>query len=266
MDWNTLAPMASLMSAGDVLVQYDQAYERYDTPNPQQVALELHHHPAGPLRSRLLRRPATERLPRAPLRRAGALASGPNQGWTAPLVSYTVDQSPADRPGRVDARPRWSSTGDASGLVDAVVGRPARRQPDHPLRRHARHRADAPTKHPGRAPPTWWSPTPTASRATGGTRSTRTPGTPRPRPRARTRPTRPTRRSTCSPRRRPTPSPPPSSHGIASVTASSYGSSITYLPEDRPAAALDGNTQTAGGRLLRAAHRAVVAGRPSPSR
>ena len=29
------------------------------------------------------------------------------------------------------------------------------------------------------------------------------------------------------------------------MTASSYGSSITYLPEDRPAAALDGNTQTA---------------------
>ena len=34
MDWNALAPMASLMSAGDVLVQYDQAYERYDTPEP----------------------------------------------------------------------------------------------------------------------------------------------------------------------------------------------------------------------------------------
>ena len=32
--------------------------------------------------------------------------------------------------------------------------------------------------------------------------------------------------------------------GVSSVTASSYGSSITYLPEDRPANALDGNTQT----------------------
>ncbi len=30
--------MASLMSAGDVLVQYDQAYERYDIPSPQEVA------------------------------------------------------------------------------------------------------------------------------------------------------------------------------------------------------------------------------------
>ena len=33
--------------------------------------------------------------------------------------------------------------------------------------------------------------------------------------------------------------------GVSSVTASSYGSSITYLPEDRPSAAIDGNTQTA---------------------
>ena len=33
--------------------------------------------------------------------------------------------------------------------------------------------------------------------------------------------------------------------GVSSVTASSYGSSITYLPEDRPPAALDGNVQTA---------------------
>ena len=34
-------------------------------------------------------------------------------------------------------------------------------------------------------------------------------------------------------------------HGVASVSASSYGSSIDYLPEDQPTAALDGNTQTA---------------------
>jgi hypothetical protein len=32
---------------------------------------------------------------------------------------------------------------------------------------------------------------------------------------------------------------------VSSVTASSYGSSITYLPEDRPSSALDGDTKTA---------------------
>ena len=41
------APMASLMSAGDVLVQYDQAYERYDTPIPQQLAADLAPTPPG---------------------------------------------------------------------------------------------------------------------------------------------------------------------------------------------------------------------------
>ncbi len=38
MDWSSLAPMASLMSVGDVLVQYDQAYERYDIPDPRVIA------------------------------------------------------------------------------------------------------------------------------------------------------------------------------------------------------------------------------------
>lgn len=33
-DTAALAPIARLMSAGDVLVQYDQQYERYDTPRP----------------------------------------------------------------------------------------------------------------------------------------------------------------------------------------------------------------------------------------
>ncbi len=47
LDPNTLAPMASLMSAGDVLVQYDQAFERYDTPNPQQLAQDLTPTPRG---------------------------------------------------------------------------------------------------------------------------------------------------------------------------------------------------------------------------
>ena len=34
MDWAALAPVARLMSAGDVLVQYDQANERFDPPRP----------------------------------------------------------------------------------------------------------------------------------------------------------------------------------------------------------------------------------------
>ena len=63
MDWNALAPMASLMSAGDVLVQYDQAYERYDTPNPQQLAARPGHHPA---RAQPTRSPTAPRGPTSP--------------------------------------------------------------------------------------------------------------------------------------------------------------------------------------------------------
>src|SRR5580692_11411555 len=89
MDWNALAPMASLMSAGDVLVQYDQAYERYDTANPQQVASELAVTPGGLLDPVSYGAPRPN-VPLVPHFDEATLARPPNQGWTAPLVSYTV--------------------------------------------------------------------------------------------------------------------------------------------------------------------------------
>ena len=117
MDWDTLGPMASLLDAGDVLVQYDQAYERYDTPIPQEVAAQLATTPAG------LSDPVTYGTPRPnipllPHFDEGMLALPANPGWTAPLVSYTV----------ADPRPivRTESTatplvvdGDANGVVAA---------------------------------------------------------------------------------------------------------------------------------------------------
>jgi hypothetical protein len=47
MDWNSLAPIARLMSAGDILVQYDQQYERYNAPRPALVSHELATVPPG---------------------------------------------------------------------------------------------------------------------------------------------------------------------------------------------------------------------------
>ena len=76
MDWNALAPMASLMSAGDVLVQYDQAYERYDTPDPQVLASQLQPTPGRALRPRVLRRPSTQRVHHPPSGRGRTRASG----------------------------------------------------------------------------------------------------------------------------------------------------------------------------------------------
>ena len=138
MEWNTLAPMASLMSAGDVLVQYDQQFERYDIPNPQQVALELATTPPGsPTRCPTAPRSPTSRACRSSTRRR--CPGRPTRGGPPPLVSYTVD----------DPRPivRTESLahplvvdGDADGLVSRLVGRAPGREPDHPLRRHPRHR------------------------------------------------------------------------------------------------------------------------------
>ncbi len=40
-NYNALAPMARLMRAGDLMVEYDQRYEHYGVPQPQLLALQL---------------------------------------------------------------------------------------------------------------------------------------------------------------------------------------------------------------------------------
>ena len=45
--WSSLAPMARLLSAGDVLVQYDQRFEHYNSPEPQLLAQDLARRPTG---------------------------------------------------------------------------------------------------------------------------------------------------------------------------------------------------------------------------
>ena len=44
---NALAPMSRLMGAGDLMVEYDQQYERYGVPQPQLLALHLLQTPLG---------------------------------------------------------------------------------------------------------------------------------------------------------------------------------------------------------------------------
>ena len=242
MDWNTLAPMASLMSAGDVLVQYDQAYERYDTANPQQVASDLATTPAG-LSDPVSYGAPRPNVPLVPHFDEAALARPPNQGWTAPLVSYTV----------ADPRPivRTESTktplvvdGDASGIVGAasvglLAGNPTilyagTLDTDAPLKKATLGApADLVVTDTNRKRAMEWN---TLSENTGAT-ETAAQGP-----------------DTTNPADEPLnlfPKAPADAQttavysGVASVTASSYGSSITYLPEDRPFSAIDGNTQTA---------------------
>ena len=82
-DPSGLAPMASLMSAGDVLVQNDLAYERYDQPLPQTISADLTPVPFwlgkadgyGPPSRTYHRSPRSTRCQRRCLRTAVAFAS-----------------------------------------------------------------------------------------------------------------------------------------------------------------------------------------------
>ncbi len=242
MNWNALGPMTSLMSAGDVLVQYDQAYERYDTPNPQQVADDLAVTPPG-LTDPVSYGTPRPNVPLVPQFDEAALARPANQGWPAPLVSYTV----------TDPRPivRTESThtplvvdGDASGIANAasvglLAGNPSilyagTLDTDPSLRKATLTKpADLVVTDTNRKQGFEWN---SLNENTGYTETASQPP------------------DTSDPSDAPLnlfPKAPPDAQttsvlqGVSSVTASSYGSSITYLPEDRPSAALDDNDQTA---------------------
>ena len=59
---NALAPMARLMGAGDLLVEYDQRYEHYGVPHPTAPGPAPQPDPAGSLRPDLVRQPPPQRL------------------------------------------------------------------------------------------------------------------------------------------------------------------------------------------------------------
>jgi len=242
MDWNTLAPMASLMDAGDVLVQYDQAYERYDTPNPQTVAAQLTTTPPGLVHPVSYGTPRPN-VPLLPHFSEGSLALPANPGWPAPLVSYTV----------ANPRPivRTESTadplvvaGDANGVVGAasvglLSGNPTilysgTLDTNKALQKSTlTDPANLVVTDTNRKQGYRWN----SLNENIGYTETAAQGP-----------------DTADPSDAPLnlfPGAPADAQtttvlaGVSSVTASSYGSSITYLPEDRPAAALDGNPQTA---------------------
>ena len=242
MDWNAMAPMASLLDAGDVLVQYDQAYERYDTPNPQTLAAELATTPPGLVDPVAYGTPRPN-VPLLPHFDEGSLALPANATWPAPLVSYTVA---APRP---IVRTESTATplvvaGDANGIVGAasvglLTGNPtilyAGTLDTDPTLAHRTLSAPATlvVTDTNRKQGYRWN---SLNENTGYT-ETAAQGP-----------------DTTDASDAPLdlfPGAPADAHtttalaGVSSVTASSYGSSITYLPEDRPTAALDGNTQTA---------------------
>ncbi len=86
---NALAPMSRLMGAGDVMVEYDQRYEHYGVPQSQLLALQLLQTPTG------LSDPTSFGTPRPNVSTVSTLneedLSVPgNVGWPSPIVTYTV--------------------------------------------------------------------------------------------------------------------------------------------------------------------------------
>ena len=114
-NWNALAPMAPLMGAGDVMVQYDQAYEHYDIPHPQLLALAAPAHAASGSPT-----PMSYGAPRPNVSTVSTLdeqdlAVPANVGWPAPLVTYTVKNPRAMLRGESDSG-AIVMDGDATGL------------------------------------------------------------------------------------------------------------------------------------------------------
>jgi len=119
--WSSLAPMARLLSAGDVLVEYDQRYEHYGVPQPGLLAQQLEQTPAGltdpvPFGTPTPNIPSYSTLDEQDLTALGPLPVPP------PLVDYTVPNPRPITRGESD-NGALVVAGDANGLEDlADVG------------------------------------------------------------------------------------------------------------------------------------------------
>ena len=122
---NALAPMSRLMGAGDLMVEYDQQYERYGVPQPQLLALQLLQTPLG------LTDPVSFGTPRPnasiglDAERAGPLGPGQRRLALArssptpcPTRGPWCGASPMRAPWSWRATPPASTTWPGSGLLN----------------------------------------------------------------------------------------------------------------------------------------------------
>jgi arabinofuranan 3-O-arabinosyltransferase len=113
---NALAPMARLLSAGDLMVEYDQNYAHYGIPQSQLLALQLAQTPLGLTDPTAFGTPRPNESTVSTLNEQD-LAAPSNAGWPSPLVTYTVpDPRPVLR-AESDTGALLVS-GDATGLND----------------------------------------------------------------------------------------------------------------------------------------------------
>ena len=107
---NALAPMARLMGAGDLMVEYDQQYERYGVPSRSCWPSQLLQTPLGLTDPKSLRHPASQHLGGVDPQRGGPVrprqrAAGPPPSSPTPCRtrgrSYAVSPTPAPSSWRV---------------------------------------------------------------------------------------------------------------------------------------------------------------------
>ena len=171
---STLAPIARLFSAGDVVLQSNLAYWRYNTPRPQETWALFNPPPAGIGKPVSFGAAVPNIAPaKLSLNDEEALALPTDAPWPPPIAVFPVSDprpiyraEPAGCPSR--DRRQWSRRRRCGG------GRPPRRQPDDLLRRHARRRTPSCCVKPSPPPPSWSSPTPTARCSNAGRASATT--------------------------------------------------------------------------------------------
>ena len=106
---NALAPMARLMGAGDLMVEYDQRYEHYGVPQPQLLALQLLQTPTGLSDPTSFGTPRPNASTDSTLNEEDLSVPG-NVGWPSPIVTYTV------------ANPRPILRGESNGGAIVMAG------------------------------------------------------------------------------------------------------------------------------------------------
>ena len=243
---SAVAPVLRLMSAGDLVVQSDLAYEHYNTPRPRALWQKLDPPPPGSRRPVGFGNPAVTAAPpvKYPLIDETELGLPHDAPYPQPVTVFSV---PGARP---ILRAEGATTPAAArrrrrGLDRRRRCRPARRSGDRALlavvrRTQPRLRARA----GGRCGPGGDRHQPQAGRAVRhGGRQRRLHRDRR--RRSRSCPTTATPDSRSSPPRPATTNQTVAEQlGVKSVQASNYGNPITYVPEDRPDQALDGNLRT----------------------
>ena len=123
---STLAPIARLFSAGDVLLQSNLAYWRYNTPRPQETWALFNPPPAGIGRPVEFGKPVANVAPRQDsLTDEEALAEPANAPWPAPLAAFPVSSArpiyraePAAAPEVIDGSGAGVVAAAATGLLN----------------------------------------------------------------------------------------------------------------------------------------------------